>query len=192
MTYDCVSARVSVWYQYEKQSDVQKYKIPLTRFIKEQKLSLSLHTLHVSIDISDCAALDDRTQSRGENVISAKIAESQGMMPAIFLFNEGRYRRIYPAYNNKLRREKYWEHVGLASPRDQTDGKFSSRCCRAMKANCVALFVVFNSMSVEDCLTRRHIRVIYPNCQRWSNKAAHSSQIQGGRETATNNKICRK
>ena len=111
-------------------------------------------------------ALNNCTQSRVENVISAKIAELQGMMPAIFLFNEGRYRRIYPAYNNKLRREKYWEHVGLASPRDQTDGKFSSRCCRAMKANCVALFVVFNSMSVEDCLTRRHIRVIYPNCQR--------------------------
>ena len=164
----------------------------MTRFIKEQKLSLSLQTLHVSIDISDCAALDDRTQSRGENVISAKIAESQGMMTAIFLFNEGRCRRIYPAYNNKLRREKYWEHVGLASPRDQTDGKFSSRCCRAMKANCVALFVVFNSMSVEDCQTRRHIRVIHPTCQRRINKAAHSSQIQGGRETATNNKICRK
>ena len=116
----------------------------------------------MSIDISDCAALDDRTQIRGENVISAKIAESQGMMPAIFLFNEGRYRRAYPTYNNKLCREKYWEHVGLASPRDRTDGKFSSRCCRATKANCVALFVVFNSMSVEDCLTRRHIRVVRP------------------------------
>ena len=43
---------------------------------------------HVGWVNTSITALDDRTLSRGEMIISAKIAGLQEMMPAIFLYNE--------------------------------------------------------------------------------------------------------